>query len=349
MKPLPVEQALGPLMIDIAGTELTAFDRERLCHPAVGGIILFTRNYVCPEQLASLCAAIHALRTPRLPIGIDHEGGRVQRCREGFTRLPAMRSLGEAWDREPDPAKTKTKEMARAIGYVLASELRAHGVDLSFTPVLDLDWGRSSVVGTRAFHRDPEIVAALAGELIAGLRQAGMIACGKHFPGHGWVEADSHVAIPVDERTLDELAPDMLPYRRLTLDAVMPAHVSFPKIENKSAGFSNYWIDLLRNNIKFDGVVFSDDLSMEGASVAGDIVARATAAYRAGCDMLLVCNSPDSVGELLMRWSEPLDPVRSARVERLLPTRPAPTAESLHDDPLYRAGVNFAQELTANA
>lgn len=341
MKPIP----LGPLMIDIAGTELTDLDRERLCHPAVGGIILFARNYVCPEQLDRLCAEIHALRTPTLPIGIDHEGGRVQRCREGFTRLPAMRSLGEAWDRDP----AKAKEMAHAIGYVLAAELRLHGVDLSFTPVLDLDWGRSSVVGTRAFHRDPEIVAALAGELIAGLRQAGMIACGKHFPGHGWVEADSHVAIPVDERTMEELAPDMLPYRRLQLDAVMPAHVSFPRIESKSAGFSNYWIDLLRKDIKFEGVVFSDDLSMEGASVAGDIVARATAAYRAGCDMLLVCNSPDSVGELLMRWSEPLDPVRSARIERLLPTRPAPTAEGLRTDPLYLAGVGFAQALMASA
>ncbi len=341
MKRIP----LGPLMIDIAGTELSELDRERLCHPAVGGIILFARNYACPEQLDRLCADIHALRSPRLPIGIDHEGGRVQRCREGFTRLPAMRSLGEAWDRDPGQAR----EMARAIGYVLAAELRLHGVDLSFTPVLDLDWGRSTVVGTRAFHRDPEIVAALAGELIAGLRQAGMIACGKHFPGHGWVEADSHVAIPVDERTMDALAPDMLPYRRLTLDAVMPAHVSFPKIEQKSAGFSNYWIDLLRNDIKFDGVVFSDDLSMEGASVAGDIVARATAAYRAGCDMLLVCNSPYSVGDLLARWQEPLDPVRSARIERLLPTAPAPTVEGLRGDPRYLAGVAFAQELTASA
>ena len=345
MKPLRVEQALGPLMIDIAGTELSELDRERLCHLAVGGIILFARNYACLQQLDRLCAEIHALRTPRLPIGIDHEGGRVQRCREGFTRLPAMRSLGEAWDQSP----AKAREMARAIGYVLAAELRLYGVDLSFTPVLDLDWGRSTVVGTRAFHRDPEIVAALAGELIAGLKQAGMIACGKHFPGHGWVEADSHVAIPVDGRALDELASDMLPYRRLQLDAVMPAHVSFPKIDSKSAGFSNYWIDLLRNDIKFDGVVFSDDLSMEGASVAGDIVVRATAAYRAGCDMLLVCNSPDSVGELLMRWSEPLDPVRSARVERLLPTRPAPTADSLHDDPLYRIGVAFAASLTSTA
>ena len=268
-----------------------------------------------------------------------------KRCREGFTRLPAMRSLGEVWDRDP----AKAREMAKAVGYVLAAELRLHGVDLSFTPVLDLDWGRSSVVGTRAFHRDPEIVAALAGELIAGLRQAGMIACGKHFPGHGWVEADSHVAIPVDERRAEELAPDMLPYRRLKLDAVMPAHVSFPQIDNKSAGFSTYWIGLLRTNFKFDGVVFSDDLSMEGASVAGDIVARATAAYRAGCDMLLVCNSPDSVGELLARWQEPFDPVRSARIERLLPTTPAPTIESLRHDQGYLAGTAYAQELTATA
>ncbi|HEX5803137.1 MAG TPA: beta-N-acetylhexosaminidase [Azospira sp.] len=336
---------LGPLMIDIAGTELTDLDRQRLSHPAVGGIILFARNYRCPEQLDRLCAEIHELRTPRLPIAIDHEGGRVQRCREGFTRLPAMRSLGQVW--EADPARAR--EMASAIGYVLAAELRLHGVDLSFTPVLDLDWGRSSVVGTRAFHRDPEIVAALAGALIDGLRQAGMVACGKHFPGHGWVEADSHVAIPVDERTPAELASDILPYRRLQLEAVMPAHVSYPQIDSNSAGFSNYWINFLRNNIKFDGVVFSDDLSMEGASVAGDIVARATAAYRAGCDMLLVCNSPDSVGELLARWSEPLDPVRSARIERLLPTSPAPTRALLQDDPRYRAGVAYAGELLAAA
>lgn len=336
---------LGPLMIDIASTELTDLDRQRLSHPAVGGIILFARNYACPEQLDRLCSEIHALRTPRLPIGIDHEGGRVQRCREGFTRLPAMRKLGEAWDTDP----ARAKEMAQAIGYVLAAELRLHGVDLSFTPVLDLDWGRSSVVGTRAFHSKPEGVVKLAGALIAGLRQAGMIACGKHFPGHGWVEADSHVAIPVDERGLDELAADMLPYRELVLDAVMPAHVSYPTIDSKPAGFSNYWINILRNDIEFNGVVFSDDLSMEGASVAGDILARSLAAYRAGCDMLLVCNSPDSVGELLERWQEPIDPIRSARIERLLPMTVAPTAQALSSDPLYQAGLAFAEALTATA
>ncbi|MFA7292183.1 MAG: beta-N-acetylhexosaminidase [Rhodocyclaceae bacterium] len=341
MKALP----LGPLMIDIAGTELTGLDRERLSHPAVGGIILFSRNYQSPEQLQRLCDEIHALREPRLPIGIDHEGGRVQRCREGFTRLPAMRSLGDVWDR--DPAKAQT--MARAIGYVLAAELRACGIDLSFTPVLDLDWGRSSVVGTRAFHSDPQVVTTLAGALIDGLRQAGMIACGKHFPGHGWVEADSHVAIPVDERGLDELAADMLPYRQLKLDAVMPAHISFPKWDCKSAGFSSYWIGILRNDIKFNGVVFSDDLSMEGASVAGDVLARAEAAYRAGCDMLLVCNSPDAVGDLLQRWQEPIDPQRSARVERLLPITSVPTPAALLEDPLYRSGVAYAEELVAAA
>jgi beta-N-acetylhexosaminidase len=339
---------LGPVMIDIAGVELTELDRERLSHPAVGGIILFSRNYQNPEQLQRLCAEIHTLREPRLPIGIDHEGGRVQRCREGFTRLPAMRSLGDAWDHDPDPMKNKAPTMARAIGYVLAAELRACGIDLSFTPVLDLDWGRSSAIGTRAFHGDPQVVAKLAGALIDGLRQAGMIACGKHFPGHGWVEADSHVAIPVDERGLDQLAADMLPYRQLKLDAVMPAHVIFPECDCKSAGFSNYWINILRNDIQFAGVVFSDDLSMEGASVAGDVLARATAAYGAGCDMLLVCNSPETVGDLLQRWQEPIDLQRSARIERLLPTMPVPTLAALLDDPLYRAGVAYAGELVAS-
>jgi beta-N-acetylhexosaminidase len=332
---------LGPLMIDIVGTELTPLDRERLCHPAVGGLILFARNYRCPEQLAELCGEIHALRETRLPIGIDHEGGRVQRCRDGFTRLPAMRRLGELWDRD----RRQGVDAARAIGFVLAAELRARGVDLSFTPVLDLDWERSSVVGDRAFHRDPDAVGELAAALCEGLRQAGMIACGKHFPGHGWVEADSHVAIPVDTRSLGELAADMLPYRRLQLDAVMPAHVIYPGVDEKSAGFSTYWIDKLRNDFKFDGVVFSDDLSMEGASVAGDIVDRAEAAYDAGCDMLLVCNSPDAVGNLLERWQRPLDPVRSARRTRLLPASVAVTSAELAGDPRYLAGVRWSAEL----
>ena len=337
MKSLP----LGPLMIDVAGTALTDLDRERLCQPLVGGLILFSRNYENPQQLQDLCAEIHALRSPKLPVAIDHEGGRVQRCREGFTRLPAMRRLGEVWERDAD----KAKEMARAIGYVLAAELRAVGVDLSFTPVLDLDWGRSAVIGDRAFHRDPQVVATLAGALIDGLRMAGMIACGKHFPGHGWVAADSHVAIPVDERGEIELQADMFPYRQLSLGAVMPAHVIYPSMDKKPAGFSSYWINILRNNFKFRGVIFSDDLSMEGASVAGDIVARAEAAHDAGCDMLLVCNAPDAAARLLAEWRPTLDPDGFERRATLLPRRPALNWESLQNDPLYRASRAYATPL----
>ena len=331
----------GPLMIDIAGLELTELDRERLTHPLVGGLILFSRNYQSPEQLSRLTAEVHALRSPPLLIAIDHEGGRVQRCREGFTRLPPMRALGDLWERDASEAI----QAAHDIGFVLAAELRACGVDFSFTPVLDLDWGHSRVIGDRAFHSKPEVVAQLAGALIDGLRGAGMGACGKHFPGHGWAEADSHVAIPVDERSLETLQTDIEPYRRLKLDAVMPAHVIYADVDSKSSGFSNYWHNYLRNNVKFDGVVFSDDLSMEGASVAGDVVARAEAAWSAGCDMLLVCNAPAAVGEVLERWRPEHDPQRAIRIGRLLPTT---SCADFRDDPSYQAGVGAAQRLAAS-
>lgn len=316
---------LGPLMIDVAGTSLTDEEKRRLCHPLVGGMILFSRNFESPAQVAALCAEIHALRNPPLLIAVDHEGGRVQRFREGFTRLPAMRRLGRWLDEDPRAAVAA----ARGVGTVLAAELRAWGVDLSFAPVLDLDWGRSAVIGDRAFHGRPEAVVALAEALIEGLRQGGMACCGKHFPGHGWVEADSHLAVPVDERTLEELQPDMEPYRRLRLDGVMPAHVIYAKVDALPAGFSPAWIGRLRGEFGFDGVVFSDDLSMEGASVAGDIVARAEAAWSAGCDMLLVCNAPDAVADLLDRWKPAHDARRSARVAHLLPAGPAPTRDHL--------------------
>jgi beta-N-acetylhexosaminidase len=306
---------LGPLMIDIAGLELSALDHQRLTHPLVGGVILFARNYRDTRQLTELCAAIHGLRSPALPIAIDHEGGRVQRCREGFTHVPAMRRLGELWDRDAATAR----QTATDIGYLLAAELRACGVDFSFTPVLDLDWGPSGVIGDRAFHRDPAAVTELAGALIDGLRAAGMGCCGKHFPGHGWVAADSHLAIPVDERSLREMAPDLEPYRHLKLDAVMPAHVIYPQVDARPAGFSPVWIRMLREEFAFDGVIFSDDLSMEGASVAGGMVQRAEAAWAAGCDVLLVCNAPDSVGTLLEGWKPSHDPLRSARLARLSP------------------------------
>lgn len=337
----PISLPYGPVMIDIVGLALSDLDRERLCHPLVGGLILFARNYESPAQLSRLTAEVHALRNPPLPIAIDHEGGRVQRCREGFTRLPAMRSLGALWDTRPAEAV----EAARCLGFVLAAELRVNGVDLSFTPVLDLDWGRCSAIGTRSFHRDPAVVVQLAGALIEGLRDAGMGACGKHFPGHGWVEADSHFSVPVDERTLAEMAADMEPYRRLRLDGVMPAHVIFPKIDSRTAGFSPVWIGKLRDELGFDGVVFSDDLSMQAAGVAGDIVGRVEAAWQAGCDMLLVCNSTESVGEVLSRWHPAFDHERSARIGRLLPTRPAIDVERLQNDPRYIAGVKTAAKL----
>jgi len=335
---VPKKLPHGPLMIDIAGLELSDLDRERLSHPLVGGLIVFGRNYQSPEQLARLCGEVHALRSPPLIIAIDHEGGRVQRCREGFTRLPPMRRLGELWDGHPDEALNA----AHDLGYVLAAELRQRGVDLSFTPVLDLDWGRSAVIGNRSFHSDPKVVIKLAGALIGGLRRAGMAACGKHFPGHGWAEADSHVAIPVDERTLAELAPDMEPYRQLALDAVMPAHVIYPVVDSRPAGFSPVWTSKLRSDLGFDGVIFSDDLSMQGAAIAGDVVARVCAAWDAGCDMLLVCNAADDVGEVLKRWQPDLDAARSARIARLSPGAALPVRLN---DPYYLAGVDIAERL----
>jgi beta-N-acetylhexosaminidase len=327
---------LGPLMIDIVGRELSLLDTQRLLHPLVGGVILFARNYADRVQLATLCSAIHGLREPALLIAIDHEGGRVQRCREGFTAVPPMRRLGEMWDHDAAAAR----QAARSVGYLLAAELRDCGIDFSFTPVLDLDWGRSNVIGDRAFHRQPQAVIELAGALIEGLREAGMGCCGKHFPGHGWVAADSHVAIPVDERSLDELAADMEPYRHLRLDAVMPAHVIYPQIDSRPAGFSPVWIEKLRNQFAFDGVIFSDDLSMEGASVAGGIVARAGAAWSAGCDVLLVCNAPDSVGELLAAWHPVPDPQRAARLQGL-----APQVRWQRDEARYAAGCAAVTQL----
>jgi beta-N-acetylhexosaminidase len=307
----------------------------------VGGIILFGRNYQCPEQLESLTAEIRTLRSPPLLIAIDHEGGRVQRCREGFTRLPPMRRLGEMWESRPDEALAA----ARDIGYVLAVELRACGVDMSFTPVLDLDWGRSTVIGDRAFHGDPAVVSKLAGALIEGLHSAGMVACGKHFPGHGWAVADSHIAMPVDERSLAELAPDLQPYRQVKLDAVMPAHVIYPQIDARPAGFSPVWLNKLRDELGFDGVIFSDDLSMQGASVAGDVVGRVSAAWDAGCDMMLVCNSPEAVGDLLDRWQPAPDPVRAKRIERLLPSIEPSTWSDLQKNARYLAGASLAEKM----
>lgn len=339
MKYLPI----GPLMIDVAGTELTDLDRERLCHPLVGGIILFSRNYADPQQLSTLTAAIHALRSPSLLIAVDHEGGRVQRFRDGFTRLPAMAVLGRLWDQDSDRACAA----AQQVGYVLAAELRVRGVDYSFTPVLDLDYGPSRVIGDRAFHRKPEAVIQLAEALGRGLRQAGMGSCGKHFPGHGYVIPDSHVELPVDERAFEAMQEDIEPYRQLALDGVMAAHVIYNCMDCNTAVFSNKWIHYLRNNIKFDGVVFTDDLSMAGAGVVGDMLARVETAYAAGCDMLLVCNAPDVVGDVLTNWKPAIDMRRGQRVESLIPAGPAKSWEQLQADPLYQAALQTVGELMA--
>jgi beta-N-acetylhexosaminidase len=336
-----IEQSLGPLMIDVAGTCLTALERERLLHPLVGGVILFTRNYRGREQLTELTAEIHALRSPRLLISVDHEGGRVQRFREGFTRLPAMAALGCLWDQDRDVARVAASD----VGFVLAAELRACGVDFSFTPVLDLDYGPSRVIGDRALHRDPDAVIALAAALGQGLREGGMGSCGKHFPGHGYVIPDSHVELPVDDRKLDAMTDDLRPYRELALDAVMAAHVIYECVDCNTAVFSRKWIDYLRNDIAFDGVVFTDDLSMAGAGVAGDMLARVDLAYRAGCDMPLVCNSPDAVAQVLAAWKPDIDHARSARVERLLPPADAPGWDALAASPRYAAALETVRRL----
>jgi beta-N-acetylhexosaminidase len=294
------ERALGPVVVDLAGLELAPEDRELLVHPLVGGVILFARNYSGPDQLRALTGAIHALRTPPLLIAVDQEGGRVQRFLAGFTRLPPMSALGRAYDRD----RAVAASLAGAIGVVLAAELAAHGVDFSFAPVLDVDFGASSVIGDRALHSDPRAVARLAAALVGGMSRIGMGAVGKHFPGHGYVRADSHHEVPVDERDLALIeANDLLPYRALIgsgLAGVMPAHVIYPRVDSRPAGFSARWLkDILRGRLAFDGAVFSDDLSMEGAAVAGGIVERGRAALDAGCDLVLVCNARAAAERLL--------------------------------------------------
>lgn len=334
-------ERLGPVMIDVVGTTLSAADRVRLEHPLTGGVIIFTRNFNNKLQLKELNKEIRNTK-PGILIAIDHEGGRVQRCRAGFTRLPAMRRLGQLHDDDPVAARAA----AAAIGFVLAAELRSVGVDLSFTPVLDLDWGCSSVIGDRAFHARPDVVVALAGALQSGLRAAGMAAVGKHFPGHGAVEADSHHDIPVDQRARAEIDVDIAPYRALTLDGVMPAHVIYPAVDSRPAGFSPVWHRILREALHFGGAVFSDDLSMAGAAIAGDIVARAEAAWTAGCDMVLVCNDPDGVDALYARWHPEMDSVRSRRIAALAPSSVWPRDDAVwRADPRYVAGVEWCERL----
>ena len=308
----------GPVMLDVAGLELSGEERERIAHPLVGGVILFTRNYTEPAQLDALTAAIRRLRDPAPLVAVDHEGGRVQRFRDGFSAIPPMRTLGELWDRDVAAAASE----ARGIGATIAGELGAHGVDFSFTPVVDIDQGRSTVIGNRAFHRNPNAVAHLASALCAGLRSRGMAAVAKHFPGHGFVAADSHTELPVDARPLGALeSEDLVPFRsliRLGVEGVMPAHVAYPDVDDRPAGFSRVWLqEILRQRLGFHGLVFSDDLSMAGARGAGDIVARAEAAHDGGCDMVLVCNDAVAAAQLLSRWRPALSDDLGPRCDRL--------------------------------
>ena len=327
---------LGPVMLDVVGTRLSAEDEARLRHPLVGGVILFKRNYESPEQLAELTAAIHALRSSPLLIAVDHEGGRVQRFRDGFTKIPPMRELGKLWDSHPHRAR----HLAQQTGYVLAAELRGCGVDFSFTPVLDVDHGQSCVIGDRAFHSDPQAIAELAHSLLLGLRQGGMHTVGKHFPGHGYVQADSHLAIPVDDRAFVDIELcDLVPFRQMIsfgLTAVMPSHVIYPRIDSRPAGFSPVWLkDILRGQMGFEGCIFSDDLSMEGATVAGGIVQRAQAALNAGCDMVLVCNKPESADALLagLQWQMPV--TSRARIIQMRGQSHAAGLAMLHEQPEF--------------
>ncbi len=354
----------APLIIDVAGTQLSADDRRRLAHPLVGGVILFARNWQDRAQLLALTAAIKAVRHDLL-VCVDHEGGRVQRFRtDGFTHIPPMRALGELWMDDgkagPGSGALRAMDAATAAGYVLGSELRACGVDFSFTPVLDLDWGESGVIGDRAFHRDPRVVAMLARALMQGLLQAGMANCGKHFPGHGFVRADSHTEIPVDRRSLKAiLQDDAAPYPWLStvLTSVMPAHVIYPKVDGRPAGFSAKWLqDILRGRLRFDGAIFSDDLSMEGARrIDGRVVSytdAGVAALNAGCDLVLLCNQSlgdgQAVDELIAgladaqaagRWQA--SRASEARRQALLPeTLPQPWDE-LMVQPAYMHALDL--------
>jgi beta-N-acetylhexosaminidase len=310
--------SLGPLMIDLEGTSITAEERELLRHPLVGGVILFTRNYVDPEQLTQVVAGIHAARNPPLIVAVDQEGGRVQRFQKGFSRLPPARLIGHAFDQDPKGGL----ELARRTGWLMAAELRAHGVDISFAPVVDLDYGVNDAIGTRAFHNRTDAVSQLAAAYMHGMRDAGMAATAKHFPGHGAVIADSHHSLPVDRRDLVDMSDDLAPYRRLIangLPSVMVAHIVFPALDAAPASLSSSWIrDVLRGELRFQGVVFADDLSMGGAAAAyGDVIARAEKALEAGCDMLPVCNNRASVVKLLDGLKVEPEPASRLRLVRL--------------------------------
>ncbi|MBB6542436.1 beta-N-acetylhexosaminidase [Thalassotalea piscium] len=308
-------------MLDVAGTSLTAEDKELLNHPLVGGLILFTRNFQTPEQVSELTRAIRIAAKKDILIAVDHEGGRVQRFREGFSSIPAMGNIWSLANQDIEQAKT----VAKRCGSLMAMEVQAVGVDISFAPILDIN-GVSDVIGDRSFHCDVNYIAPLAQAFIAGMQNVGMKATGKHFPGHGSVQADSHIDMAIDNRSYEQVkALDMLPFQMLIasndLDAMMPAHVIFPEVDDRSVGFSSVWLQgILRNQLGFNGVIFSDDLSMQGASSIGGYIERCEAAQEAGCDMLLLCNTRDAVVDVLDNANLKVDPTSSERLKRMLKT-----------------------------
>lgn len=328
--------SLGPVMLDIEGLRLTASDKKRLLHPLTGGVILFTRNFLSYQQLTALIAEIRALRSPSLLVAVDHEGGRVQRFRQDFTRLPAMGELGLIWDKQPGRAK----QLAQQVGYILAAELKAAGIDLSFTPVLDIDYGQSCIIGDRAFHRKPQAIADLAHALMLGMKSAGMVAVGKHFPGHGYIRGDTHLEATVDDRAYADIAmDDLIPFRQMIhfgLAGMMSAHIVYSKIDKAPATFSGKWLKtILRDELQFEDCIFSDDLSMQAAAAYGGIVARAEAALNAGCDMIVVCNDSQSVDELLdgLQWD--VSAVTLARIMRMHGRQHNPTITELRESANY--------------
>lgn len=307
---------IGPLMIDVEGLALQDEEVKRIMHPMVGGLILFTRNYKDTVQLKTLTDTIRKIRGHDFLIAVDHEGGRVQRFREGFTTIPAMRKLGEVWDKDPKRAN----HLAFLIGQIIATELRVFDIDFSFTPVLDIDYNESTVIRDRAFHNDIEAIKVLASSILEGLKEGGMRGVGKHFPGHGYIKADSHLSVSEDERTFDEIASkDMSIFISLIkhgLNAVMPSHVLYSAVDKHPAGFSSFWLkDQLREKFHFKGAIFSDDMSMKGAILGGEMKDRILKALEAGCDMVLLCNSPQLVDEVLLHldWK-----MSSENISRLL-------------------------------
>lgn len=342
--------ALGQIMLGIGGYELEAEEREFLRHPQAGGVILFTRNYYDLAQLQELIRQIHSLRQPQLLVAVDQEGGRVQRFKGEFTQLPPPGVLAPLYDRNPAQARA----MAETLGWLMAAEQRAAGVDLSFAPVLDLGRGVSQVIGDRAFHADPQAVAELAQAYVRGMRRAGMAATGKHFPGHGSVAPDSHLELPRDERPWGDLQlEDVVPFERMVrngIAALMMAHVIYPVVDEQPASFSRSWIEgILRNRLGFQGAVFSDDLGMEAASCIGDYPDRARVALEAGCDMVLLCNEPDQVAAVLDALPVSPEPVASLRLARLRGRLGAPDWPALQRMPEWKAAVEAARSLSESA